>query len=50
MPGRRTAYEQLLQDLDEQTQRAMVFTGGSGGLPVNDELPNPEIRIYRLSP
>jgi hypothetical protein len=49
MPDRRAAYERLLQDLDEQTQRVVVFSGGSAGLPVNDELPNPEIRIYRLS-
>jgi hypothetical protein len=50
MPGTREAYARLLQDLDEQTKRVIVFTGQSAGLPVNDELPNPEIRIYRLSP
>lgn len=50
MPAARDAYARLLEALDEHAQRVAVFTGESAALPVNDELPNPEIRIYRLSP
>ena len=46
--GKSQAYEKLLANLDQQATRAATFTGPSIGVPVNDELPNPEIRVYKL--
>jgi 4-amino-4-deoxy-L-arabinose transferase-like glycosyltransferase len=48
MEGKSQAYRAWLANLDAQASRMATFTGPSIGVPVNDELPNPEIRIYKL--
>jgi hypothetical protein len=48
MEGKSQAYRAWLESLDRQANRVATFTGPSIGVPVNDELPNPEIRVYKL--
>lgn len=48
-PDARVAYERLFNDLDQHATLMATFAGEAAPVPVNDELPNPEIRIYRLA-
>lgn len=48
-PDTRAAYERLFLDLDQHATLVAEFIGESARVPVNDELPNPDIRIYRLT-
>jgi len=48
-PDARASYERLFADLDRHATLVAEFTGESARVPVNDELPNPDIRIYRLT-
>ena len=46
--GANEAYRRLFADLEQHARLVATFTGDTARVPINDELPNPQIRVYQI--
>ena len=49
MPDRASHYRRLMEDLRNHATEVAVFQGAQVDVPINDELPNPDIHVFRLA-